>query len=62
MGAGQSYQNKINIYVDAEIVGRLGGWGYYIKNNGKDWAAVWIGINKDWEEADKTFIVLLRAS
>ena len=56
-----SYCQKINLYVDADIVGRLGDWGYYSKNDEKDWAAVWIGINKEWEEADKTFIVIMRA-
>ena len=56
-----SYQEKINLYISPDIVGRMGSWDYYSKNNEKDWAAVWMGINKDWEEADKTFIVIMRA-
>jgi len=55
------YCQKINLYVPADIVKRLSSRGYYSKNDGKDWAAVWMGINKDWEEADKTFIVIMKA-
>ncbi len=56
-----SYQEKINLYIPPDIVGRLGDWGYYSKNNEQDWAAIWIGINKEWEEADKIFIVIMIA-
>ena len=55
------YCEKINYYVPADIVKRLSSWGYYSKNDGNNWAALWIGINKDWEEADKTFIVIMLA-
>ena len=55
------YCEKINLYVEADIVGRVGDWGYYNKNGEKDWALIWMGINKEWEEADKTFIVIMIA-
>ena len=56
-----NYRVKINPYISPDIVGRLGDWGYYSKNNEQDWAAIWIGINKEWEEADKIFIVIMIA-
>ena len=56
-----SYGAKINLYIPPDIVGRLSEWGFYSKNNEQDWAAVWMGINKDWEKADKTFIVIMIA-
>ena len=55
------YNEKINHYVPADIVKRLNSWGYYSKNDGIDWAALWMGINKDWEEADKTYIIIMLA-
>lgn len=54
------YREKINNYIPPNIVGRLGSWGYYSKNNQKDWAAVWMGINKEWEIADKIYIVIMK--
>ncbi len=56
-----NYHNIINLYIQVDIVGRTGEWGYYNKNDEKNWAAIWIGINKEWEEADKTFIVIMIA-
>ena len=56
-----SYHHEINLYTQADIEGRTGDWGYYNKNGEKDWAAIWIGINREWEEADKTFIVIMIA-
>lgn len=55
------YHKKINLYIPPNIVGILGSWGYYTKNDGKDWAAVWTGINKNWEIADKIYIVIMKA-
>ena len=56
-----SYHHMINLYTQADIEGRTGDWGYYNKNGEKDWAAIWMGINREWEEADKTFIVIMIA-
>ncbi|MFC1847180.1 hypothetical protein ACFLYS_03895, partial [Chloroflexota bacterium] len=56
-----SYHNKINLYTQADIAGRMGSWGYYSKNDDNDWAAIWMGINREWEEADKVFIVIMIA-
>jgi hypothetical protein len=55
------YHEKINLYIPPNIVGRLGSWGYYAKNDERDWAAVWMGINNEWEIADKIYIVILQA-
>jgi hypothetical protein len=56
-----SYHKLINLYTQVDIVGRMGDWGYYNKNGEKDWAAIWMGINREWEEADKTYIVIMIA-
>lgn len=55
------YHEKINLYIPPNIAGRLGSWGYYTKNNEEDWAAVWTGINNEWEIADKIYIVIMKA-
>ena len=55
------YHEKINLYIPPNIVGILGSWGYYTKNDEKDWAAVWMGINKEFETADKVYIVIMKA-
>jgi len=57
-----SYHGKINLYIPPNIVGRLGYWSYYTKNNESDWATVWVGVNKEWELADKTYIVIMKAN
>lgn len=57
-----SYHKKINLYIPPNIVGRLGYWSYYTKNNESDWLAVWIGVNKEWELADKLYIVIMKAN
>ncbi len=56
-----SYHKLINLYTQVDIVGRMGDWGYYNKNDEKNWAAIWMGINREWEEADKTYIVIMIA-
>jgi len=56
-----SYLKKINLYIPPDIVGRLGYWSIYTKNDQKDWVVVWIGINNVWEIADKTYIVIMKA-
>jgi hypothetical protein len=56
-----SYIQKINYYVPVEVADRMSSWGYYSKENGKKWAAIWMGANNDWEDADKTYIVIMLA-
>ncbi len=56
-----SYIQEINYYVPVEVAGRISNWDYYSKDDGKKWASIWMGINKDWEEADKTYIVIMLA-
>ncbi len=56
-----SYITKINYYVPIEVAGRISEWGYFSKGDGENWAALWIGINDEWEKADKTYIVILIA-
>lgn len=55
------YHQKINLYIPPNIVGRLGSWGYYTKKDRKQWAAIWTGINNEWELADKIYIVIMIA-
>ena len=55
------YCKKINDYIPPDIAGMLGSCYYYTKNDQKDWAAVWLGINKEWEIADKIYIVIMKA-
>jgi len=55
------YHQKIDLYIPPNIVGILGSWGYYTKNDKRDWAAVWTGINNESETADNIYIVIMQA-
>jgi len=55
------YHEKIDPYIPPTMLGILGSWGYYTKNDKKDWAATWMSINNEWEIADKIYIVIMQA-
>jgi hypothetical protein len=54
------YHLKISQYIPGKSLFLINTWGYYSKNDGKDWIAIWIGVNKPWAEAERTLIVALR--